>query len=597
MIEQELTGLGILFIFVVVGAIFAVKIKQPIGIGLLLIGALIGPHAFNFVKDPQIINLMIDFGSIILLFIIGLEFSVPKIMKIGFKAIMFGFLKISIIFFLSYETFILLGMSQQIAVLLGVILSISSTVVIIKILDSKGLYEREEMPLLIGVLVIEDIFSVIVLTFLAKLGTGLSVIGTMENIVIAVTILSIAYFITLKISKFIVGWLIKDDGEEIILFLALATCIGFSYLAHFLGLSAATGAFLAGSIVGSLPQVKLFEHAVRPYTLAFSSLFFISIGTMVNFGIFKTHLVLILGMLLLIVISRIIAVGLMGHLFVNFKKEQAIFSSIAMMCIGEFSLLIAQQGQKFNLGIDLVSLAGTLILLTAIIMSLSINHYSKVYDIIETTRHTREFTNKPKSLSRYIQILFDELDIENTNTSHFKKLFFTTLSYAMLALFIFIGWAKLMTLFNHHELSVVYKVLITFVFIAVECFFSYKLYHAIKHMHATLLVIIANTDNSGNTHMCMHIVNNLIFIFFVFIAAICFPAFIVFLHLPVWTNLIPIGVIIAITIKLGRIVRLIDTFHSRRDIFPQYKKFSDIHMGNKPDPVLQTYTSLLLLKK
>src|SRR3989338_10701722 len=114
MIESELITLGILFLFAVIGGVIAERFRQPAVIGLLLIGAIIGPNALNFVQDQNMIEMMTEFGAILLLFVIGLEFVIPKLIKIGFKALLIGFLKIGIIFFMTYEFSLLLNFSRNI---------------------------------------------------------------------------------------------------------------------------------------------------------------------------------------------------------------------------------------------------------------------------------------------------------------------------------------------------------------------------------------------------------------------------------------------------------------------------------------------------
>jgi CPA2 family monovalent cation:H+ antiporter-2 len=143
MIEQEFIGLGVLFFFVIIGALIAHKFKQPIGIGLLLIGALIGPHALNLIKNEATLDILMEIGTALLLFIIGLEFIIPKIVKTGIKAMILGVLKIGIIFFICYELLIVTGIDPMVALIIGLILTISSTVVIVKVLEAKGMYNRE----------------------------------------------------------------------------------------------------------------------------------------------------------------------------------------------------------------------------------------------------------------------------------------------------------------------------------------------------------------------------------------------------------------------------------------------------------------------
>ena len=130
----ELISLGILFVCAIVGGIIANRFRQPAVFGLLLVGALIGPGSLNLVKDSSMIAIMADFGAILILFIIGLEFDVSKLIKIGARSILIGLLKFAIVLFLGYEVTLLLGFSANIALFIGVILSFSSTVVVVKVL-------------------------------------------------------------------------------------------------------------------------------------------------------------------------------------------------------------------------------------------------------------------------------------------------------------------------------------------------------------------------------------------------------------------------------------------------------------------------------
>ena len=149
-LATELISLGILFLCAIIGGIIANRLKQPAVFGLLLVGAIIGPSSLNLVKDANMIKIMADFGAILMLFIIGLEFDVSKLVKLGARSILIGLLKVAIILFFGYEMTLLLGFSSKIALFAGVILSFSSTVVVVKILEQKEMFRRKEVPLLIA---------------------------------------------------------------------------------------------------------------------------------------------------------------------------------------------------------------------------------------------------------------------------------------------------------------------------------------------------------------------------------------------------------------------------------------------------------------
>jgi len=573
--EQELISLGILFFFAVVGGVIATRIKQPAVIGLLLVGSIIGPNALNFVKDLNIINMMIEFGTILLLFVIGLEFVVPKLVKIGFKAMLIGSLKIGIIFFMAYEIFLLLGIAPKLAAIFGIILSLSSTVVIIKILESKGLYHgRREMPLLIGILLIEDLIAIVVLTFLSSSQTSASAASLLENLVISITFLVIAYIITLKFISYAVQWFIRYSSDEVITFIALGICIGFSYLAHFLGLPPSIGAFLAGSIIASLEEVKLFEQAIKPFTLTFISLFFISIGTMVNLASLQSNLLLICFITIFILVSRLFSVGVISYLFANFTKEQTIFSSIAMVPVSEFSLLIAQQAGKLNLGIDIVSLTASIIFITALIMSFSINYYPKVSSILYSNTSNKWIAG-PESISKYIKLLFDALNTENYETSKLKKSFFRTSIYLLLALFIAAAWKKLLIILSEYGLVGAWPdYAIRSALVLVTLYLLYQVYIKAKEMYNTLVIIIANIDSHRDIKNSRYILNMSVVTLGLFVIAIFLPALIIIYTNMIWLNIIPFILLGISFIQLRRVTSAISNFHSKQTLtFPKYKKY------------------------
>ncbi len=554
MIGPELISLTLIFFFVIVGAIIATRFKQPVAIGLLIIGAIIGPNALNLIKDQQIVGVAVEIGTILLLFTIGLEFVIPKLVKIGFKAILLGILKIGIVFFLSYQAGILFGLEPLVAMITGFLISVSSTVVIVKVLEAKKLYRREEMPLLIGMLLIEDIFAVVLLAFMNKMAANGSGIGLLQNIVIGITILGFAYLLMLRLSKSIVTWFIRNSHEEVVAYIALALCLGFSYLAYFLGLSPAIGAFLAGSIVASLPSVKLFEKAIWPYTEIFTSLFFIAMGMMVSFSSLRTYLWLIVMLLVLVVISRFIAVGVISYLFASFKKEQVIFSSMAMLAVGEFSLLIAQSAMKFNLGIDFVSIVAFLILATAVLMSFSISHYDKVVDLLETAPKWN-WTDKPKSFSNYVKLLFSELDVESSFTKKFKKMAKQVVLSLLIIFLSFVAWSELLVKFQEWALGVQYTYMLHAGFALITLVFLYMIYLDGKVMKQKLTEVLADHD-SCNMRRSSFILKNLLLIIALFVIAIYSPLLFVAFNLSPWFNVIPFALLAFVVARLKGVIRV-----------------------------------------
>jgi len=497
--EQELVTLGILFFFALVGGILATRFKQPMLMGLLLVGAFIGPHMFGLVKDQNMIGMMIDFGAILMLFMIGLAFDLSKLKKIGLKAIIVGFLKSAVVVFVGFSVGLLLGLGVQTSLFIGIIIAFSSTVVIVKVLEEKDLMDRQEVPLIIAVLIIEDILAVMMLTFFSGISDKTEgILGSMQNLVVSMCILIFAYLAFVKFIKPILIWILKgNNSDEIMTFLALTVCSGFSYLAYHLQLSPAAGAFLAGSIVASLPEAKRFEKAISPYNLIISSLFFIAIGTMINFQSVEANIMLILILVLTVILTRLLAFGLIVYLFANFRGDKMFFSSMAMFSVGEFALLIAQESQKFNVGTDLMSISAAIVFITAVLMSLTLNHSNKLY---HPTNDNMPYGFK-KNLDKYagyIRTVSEQLDLDNKYSQNLKTNVFRVAFGVLAILFTVFGWRKLLSVmltYNTTGAVVMLGYLVTLTIIAVSLFYVlFKVKKVMKSFHE----IFCNATNHRN---------------------------------------------------------------------------------------------------
>lgn len=554
----ELISLGILFICAMVGGIIANRFKQPAVFGLLLVGAVIGPNLLNLVQDANMIRMMADFGAILILFIIGLEFDVSKLMKLGARSILIGLLKFAIALFFGYETTLLLGFDVKTALFIGVILSFSSTIVVVKVLEQKEMFSRKEVPLLIAVLVIEDIIAVFALTFFSGIkDQGAGIVSTFEHIVFSIGILIFAYLLMMKISKYTVNLILKNSSDESVLaFLSLGIGALFSYFAFYLGLTPSAGAFLAGSLVASLPNAKEYGRAIRPYALIFTSIFFISMGTLVDFRAIESSIALIVALIFAVLVSRFIAMGFLTFLLANFKDEQPFFSSIAMISVGEFSLLVAKESEKFGLGVDLVTVTAAIIFISAVFMSIGIN-YSESFHNAVNSKVPLKTKLRLERLSNYMRKFFDQLEIENFFTKKLKSESKMALMLMILSLFAFFVLRRLSFLvkFNFHYL-------ILYAFYAVSAALMLALanmsYKRMKSVRYTLSIILTNVDSSKNLKKCSRILGSLLLALLVFFSAMLFPFAIFAFSLNPWANIIPFILMMLAFYYLRDIVMLID---------------------------------------
>lgn len=502
---------------------------------------------------------MAEFGAILILFIIGLEFDISKLMKLGARSLLIGLLKFAIVLFFGYETTLLLGFGSKAALFVGVILSFSSTVVVVNVLEQKKMFSRSEVPLLIAVLIIEDIIAVLALTFFSGVkDSGIGMISIFEKIIFSIAILVFAYYILMKMLKHVVNILVKNNNDEsIFTFLSLGLGALFSSFAFYLGLTPSAGAFLAGSLVASLPNSKEYGHAIRPYALIFTSIFFISMGTLVNFSVIESNLPLILALIVTIFISRFIAIGFLTFLLANFRDEQPFFSSIAMISVGEFSLLVAKESEKFGVGVDLVTITAAIIFLTAILMAIGLNYSEKLHSKLNSRMPVRAKI-KLESISNYMRKFFDQLEIESSSTRRLRAESKFALILAILTIFVFfiLRRSSMLVKQNYHPF-------VLYAFYAASAFLMIYLLHAIykrtRSIIQTLSIVLTYVDNSRNIKKCSLIINTLLLALLLFFSAMLFPFAMFAFNLNVWTNVIPLLLVLFTFYYLKRLAALIDS--------------------------------------
>lgn len=557
-LAAELISLGVIFFCAIIGGLIAARFKQPAVFGLLLVGAIIGPSSLNLVQDSKMVVMMADFGAILMLFIIGLEFDISKLMKLGARSILIGLLKFAIVLFFGYETTLFLGFSSKVALFVGVILSFSSTIVVVKVLEQKEMFNRREVPLLIAVLIIEDILAVFVLTFFSGVkDSSKGFLSLFEHIFFAIAILVLAYFLVMRILKYVVNELLKNDNDESVLtFLSLGLGALFSYFASWLGLTPSAGAFLAGSLVASLPNAKDYGRAIHPYALIFTSVFFIAMGTFVDFKSLNDNIPLIAALLITIFISRFIAIGFLTYLLANFKNEQPVFSSLAMISVGEFSLLVAKESEKFGLGIDLVTITASIIFISAIIMSMSINYSESINNALGS-RVPLKTKFKLERISNYMRKFFDQVEIESHFTKKMKSESKGVFIIVLVALFAFFMLRRISL-----QIQAAFPTYVLYGFYAIGAILIFYLlnliYRRMAALHHTLSVILTNVDSSRNLKKCTKILNTLLIALGLFFSAMFFPFAMFAFNLNPWANLVPLVLVIAAFYYIRNFILLIE---------------------------------------
>ncbi|MFA6530657.1 MAG: cation:proton antiporter [Candidatus Micrarchaeia archaeon] len=413
---EGVSELVLVFIFSLLGLIAAVRLRLPPIMGILLIGALVGPNALGWISNSEMVNSFSEIGAILLLFVIGIEFSINKIMKFGVRAILVAFLKITSVFVIVYETAILLGFNSFEALILGNIFAVTSTTLFTKLIKGTPEQNKEEINLMFAVLILEDIFSVFFLAVISSLPatSGIAVQEVLFSIVKSLAILVIVYFFLQKFVQAFFDYILKFKTEEMLVFASLSVCAIFAFLSSAIGLEASIGAFLAGSMMASLREFKKIEKTMLPFGLFFSSFFFLSIGMMVNFSSLLQDSLIIIILIGVSILAKFASISVSTY-FLGYTSRAAVFSGLTMLTVGEFSLLIAKKSQLL-MGFDIIGIVSVSVFISALISSFVIR---KDYEVDEYI--TSSVPPKLKTIGRHVSRYINSVVVEFEPTGKFFR--------------------------------------------------------------------------------------------------------------------------------------------------------------------------------
>lgn len=327
------------------------KLKQPLVLGYILAGLLLGPHVSLFPNITEIKNVEIwsEIGVIFLLFSLGLEFSFKKLMKVGGSASITASVEVLGMAVIGYGVGHLLGWSVMDSIFLGGILSISSTTIIIRAFDELGVKTQNFASLVFGALVVEDLIAIVLLVLLSTVAVSQQFAG----IEMLSSIFKLVFFLILWFLAgiFFIPSLLKATrnimSEETLLIVSLALCLVMVILATEVGFSKELGAFIMGSILAETTQGAKIEHMIKPIKDLFGTVFFVSVGMLIEPKMIAEHI----GPVLLITVVTIFGKGsitALGALLSGQSLKTSVQAGLSMAQIGEFSFIIATLGLSLN---------------------------------------------------------------------------------------------------------------------------------------------------------------------------------------------------------------------------------------------------------
>lgn len=327
------------------GGLVAHLLRQSVIVGYLLAGVVIGPFTPGFVGDREEIAALAEVGVLFLMFALGIEFSLKELARVKGVALLGASVQVLLLIGAGLGLGALLGWPFGQSLFFGGILSISSTMVILKTLLDRGEVGSNHGRVLLGMLIVQDLAVVILIVLLPQLAgdTGVELGELALTLVKAVGFIAATLFLGARVVPRFMGRVERLGSAELFLLTAVALALGAATLSALLGLSPALGAFLGGLLLTETEFDHRVVAEVAPMRNLFATLFFVSVGMLIDPGFVVRNLPAVVGLGLLIALVKAL-VTLVAVLPFRVGGKTALFTSLGMIQIGEFSYLLAREG-------------------------------------------------------------------------------------------------------------------------------------------------------------------------------------------------------------------------------------------------------------
>ena len=386
--DTFVTDLAIIMILAGIVTLAFFKIRQPLIIGYLFAGMLIGPlsplwapflsddigaadtTAVGLLSDISALNVFAEIGVILLLFVIGIEFPFAKIRSIGKVAIGVGTLGLFMTLGLVFYVCTSMGLEFMDSLFLAAALSISSTAIIVKVLEESGKIKKESSILVLGILIVEDVIAVILIASLESIALvgNVSIEGIIAVVVVAGILIVGTFTVGIRTIPKLVDRVASAENREILLLAILGVCFGYSLLANVVGLSVAIGAFLAGVLIAESKSAEVSKILSSPIKDMFVAIFFVSVGALMDVRQLENYIFVAIA---LIVVALLMKFGgnMLGNVIFRQERGKSLRSAFTLAAPrGEFSIVIIKVGVDAGVvSAFLFPLIGVITIITAII--------------------------------------------------------------------------------------------------------------------------------------------------------------------------------------------------------------------------------------
>jgi monovalent cation:H+ antiporter-2, CPA2 family len=327
------------------GGLLAHRLGQSVIVGYLLAGMVIGPFTPGFIADREQIAGLAEVGVIFLMFALGIEFSLKELARVRAVAVIGTLIQGAVTTAAGTSFGLLLGWSFGQSFFFGGVISISSTMVILKMLLDRGEVTSAHGRVLLGMLIVQDLVAVVLIVALPRLGAGVEALDELAFTMLrAVVFIAATVFLGARVVPRFMARVESLGSPELFLLTAVALALGTATISALLGLSAALGAFLGGLLITETEFDHRVVAEVVPMRNLFATLFFVSVGMLIDLRFIRDNLLAVLGVALFIMAAKVL-ITLLTLLPFRLGGKTTAFVSLGMLQIGEFSYVLASAGR------------------------------------------------------------------------------------------------------------------------------------------------------------------------------------------------------------------------------------------------------------
>jgi len=346
---EGLKDIVILFGLALITVVILRRFKFPSIIGFLITGILAGPYALGFIRDAHQVEQMAEIGVVLLLFTIGIEFSLKELMRIRHLVLLGGGLQLVLTILAVTSLGAVFHFTIPQSIFFGFLVSLSSTAILMKLLIDAGEMDTPQGKTALGILIFQDLCIVPLMLFTPLLGGGGN--GLPEIAIVsakAVAVILAAHYGARFAVPWIFGQVVKSRSRELFILMIIFIGMGTAWLTAQAGLSLALGAFIAGLAISESEYSHQALSDIMPFREAFMSLFFISVGMLLNPAVLLQYPLMIFSLVLaIILIKTVITTG--AAMALGIPMRIALIAGLSLAQIGEFSFVLSQAGLKHGL--------------------------------------------------------------------------------------------------------------------------------------------------------------------------------------------------------------------------------------------------------